>query len=445
VRRAILWFRRDLRLADHPALLAALDDADEVVPVFVLDPRLLARAGAPRTAFLLDCLERLRTSTGGALVVRPGDPAAVVPALAAEVGAGRVFVTAETTPYGRTRDARVARRVPLEEVGTPYAVPPGAVVSGAGTPYRVFTPYLRAWTAHGWPLPRRAPRSPAWVDGIRSHPLPARPETTARLPAGGEEAALRRLRTFLGRVDAYATTRDRADLDATSRLSPYLRFGCVHPRQVLARLGSGAGPAKLRSELAWREFYADVLAARPETAWRDVRADLDGLAWDEGPGAGERFEAWASGRTGYPMVDAGMRQLLAEGWVPNRVRMIVASFLVKDLHLDWRLGARWFLGHLVDGDLASNNHNWQWVAGTGTDPSPFVRVFNPVLQGRRHDPDGDYVRRWVPELRGVPGPAVHEPWTRPEGPPAGYPERVVDHDAERLEALSRYAAATGTR
>jgi deoxyribodipyrimidine photo-lyase len=239
--------------------------------------------------------------------------------------------------------------------------------------------------------------------------------------------------------------RDRPDLDATSRLSPYLHLGCLHPRQILDNLGHGGDADKFRAELAWREFYAAVLAERPETAWHNVRGDLGDLGWDAGPAADEAFAAWASGRTGYPLVDAGMRQLAAEGWMHNRVRMVVASFLVKDLHLDWRRGARHFLDRLVDGDVASNNHGWQWVAGTGTDAAPFFRIFNPTLQAKRFDPDGDYVRRWVPELRAIPGPGVHEPWKRPDGPPAGYPRPMVDHGAERIVALERYAAATGTR
>jgi deoxyribodipyrimidine photo-lyase len=234
-------------------------------------------------------------------------------------------------------------------------------------------------------------------------------------------------------------------VDATSRLSPYIRFGCLHPRQVLAELGDGADADKLRSELAWRDFYADVLANRPSTAWGNVRSDLDRMVWDEGDEADERFAAWAEGRTGFPIVDAGMRQLRAEAWMHNRVRMVVASFLVKDLHIDWRRGARFFLDRLVDGDLASNNHGWQWVAGTGTDAAPFFRIFNPTLQGGRFDPEGDYVRRWVPELRSVRDGAVHEPWKLPGGPPTGYPRPIVEHAAERAVALARYAAATGTR
>jgi deoxyribodipyrimidine photo-lyase len=216
----------------------------------------------------------------------------------------------------------------------------------------------------------------------------------------------------------------------------------VHPRQLLALVGDEPGAATFATELAWREFYADVLFHRPDTVRRNFAASMDGIRWDRGGEADERFAAWCAGRTGYPIVDAGMRQLLAEGWMHNRVRMITASFLVKDLHLDWRLGAAWFLRHLVDGDLASNSHGWQWTAGTGTDAAPFFRVFNPTLQGARFDPDGDYVRRYVPELRSIPGAAVHEPWTARRdlfsGSAPDYPAPIVDHAAEREEALERY-------
>jgi deoxyribodipyrimidine photo-lyase len=236
-------------------------------------------------------------------------------------------------------------------------------------------------------------------------------------------------------------TRDApADLHGTSRLSPHLKYGTIHPRQLLARLDGSKGAGVFRTELAWREFYADVLSDRPDSARRALLPAMAGIEVDTDRSTSERFDAWAEGRTGFPFVDAGMRQLLGEGWVHNRVRMVVASFLVKDLHLDWTRGARHFMRHLVDGDLASNQHGWQWTAGTGTDPSPYFRVFNPVSQGKRFDPDGTYVRRWLPELRDVPTRHVHEPWTAPTGPPRGYPPPIVDHAEERAEALRRYDA-----
>ncbi|MGH9277980.1 MAG: cryptochrome/photolyase family protein [Acidimicrobiales bacterium] len=447
----VIWFRRDLRLADHPAVVAAHEERGSgVLPLFVLDDNLLRPAGPPRLAFLARCLADLHESTGGHLVLRQGDPAKVVAEVAKEVEAESVYVSADYAPYGRRRDQAVDRALEgvcaLERVGSPYTVDPGELLTAGSAPYRVFTPYYRAWREHGWGEPSGRPEDLRWVTGVRSEPLPAEPQgTSAGLPPGGEAAAHRRLDAFLEGVIAYGRHRDRVDLDTTSRLSPYLRFGCLHPRQALSRLGRSAGAEKFRTEMAWRDFYADVLFHRPESSRRALQPAMSRLDVDTGPEADARFEAWARGRTGYPFVDAGMRQLLAEGWMPNRARMVVASFLVKDLHIDWTRGARWFMRRLVDGDLASNQHNWQWVAGTGTDPSPFFRIFNPVIQGTQHDPTGDYVRRWVPELAGVDGVGVHRPWRLPGGPPPGYPAPIVDHGIERKEALARYSAARRAR
>jgi len=371
--------------------------------------------------------------------------------LADEAGAGEVFVTGDFGPYGRARDAAVAEALvgdgrSLRTVGSPYAATTGSVTKADGSPFLVFSPYLRAWRPR---IDRRPPAptvpDPPWATGVRSEALPSPPDlgaTTILVP--GERAARERLERFLADgLRDYADRRNTPAVEGTSRLSPYLKYGCVHPRTVLAGLGRGTGSDRLRAELAWRDFYGTILAARPDSARAALRPAMEDLRTDTGPTADERFSAWVEGRTGYPIVDAGMRQLAGEAWVHNRVRMIAASFLVKDLHLDWRRGARLFMERLQDGDLASNNHGWQWVAGTGTDPAPYVRVFNPVTQGERFDPDGAYVRRWVPELDGVPAPDVHHPWTLPGGPPAGYPPPLVDHAAERREALARYEAITG--
>jgi deoxyribodipyrimidine photo-lyase len=281
---------------------------------------------------------------------------------------------------------------------------------------------------------------------VPSDGLPDAPPVDAELPEAGERAATARADTFLAdEVDGYAEGRNDPGADRTSRLSAYLKFGCVHPRQLLDRLGPGKGPRTFANELCWRDFYADVLHHRPDTVRRPFVAKMEAMPADHGKQADERFAAWTQGRTGYPIVDAGMRQLLAEGWMHNRLRMITASFLVKDLHLSWQRGASWFHAHLVDGDVASNNHGWQWVAGSGTDAAPYFRVFNPVSQGQRFDPRGEYVRRWVPELRGIEGAAVHEPRTgaaadlfgsTSDG--GGYPAPIVDHAAERKESLRRY-------
>jgi deoxyribodipyrimidine photo-lyase len=429
VTTSFLWFRRDLRLADHPALLAAAASSDRVVPLFVLDPALLRPAGAHRVAFLLGALADLRRRTGGALRVVSGDPVEVVPRLAA----GRtVHVSSDHGPYGRKRDAAVAAQLPLVATGSPYGVTPGRLVKGDGSAYKVFTPFYKAWRANGIRQPPAGIEIP-WYDGdLATEELPA-PPASGPLPEPTEAAALARWAEFREDVDRYGDTRNSTD--GTSRLSPYLRWGLLHPRTLHAGLDGSDGAQAFGRELVWRDFYADVLWHRPETA----RQDLTPLPLEHDE-PGPLLTAWQQGRTGFPYVDAGMRQLLAQGWLPNRNRMVVASFLTKDLHVHWRHGARHFMRHLVDGDLASNQHGWQWVAGTGTDPSPYHRVFNPVLQGKAHDPDGAYVRRWVPELRDVPTGSIHEPWTLEE-PPEGYPPPVVDHAQERREALARYATA----
>ncbi len=448
----IFWFRRDLRLADNPALAAAAA-AGPVLGAFIVDPMLWKPAGDARRAFLGASLAALDTTMGGNLTVGSGSPAEVLSRMAADAGASTVVATADHGPYGARRDEAVAaalaaRGVTLELVDSPYAVAPGLVRGRAGGPYKVFTPFYRAWLDHGW-----APPSPAvtvdWlppVDGadLASVTWPDSPLDPDAVPPAGEAAAQARLEGFVCEaLGHYADRRDIPGVDGTSRLSPYLKWGALHPRQVLDALGSTPGAEKFRSEIAWREFYADVLHHRPDSAREAFVARMGAIEVDEGPDADARFDAWAEGRTGYPIIDAGMRQLRATGWIHNRVRMLVASFLVKDLHLDWRRGARWFMRHLVDGDLASNNHGWQWVAGTGTDAAPYFRVFNPTTQAKKFDPDGTYVRRWVPELAHLPDRYVHEPWVDRHGAPAGYPPPLVDHGAERVEALARYERVKG--
>ncbi|MCB0971080.1 MAG: deoxyribodipyrimidine photo-lyase [Acidimicrobiales bacterium] len=446
---AVVWFRRDLRLGDNPALRAAVDAHERVVALFVHDPALAGPSGANRLAFLHAALDALDADLDGRLVERVGDPVDVVPRLATEVEAPAVYVAEDFGPYGRHRDQAVedalvgaGRR--LVPVGSPYAVAPGTIFTKGGTPYQVFTPFSKAWRTHGWDAPVPVPRSARYVAEVAGDERPATPEPDATdgLPDAGEEAAHRAADRFLeSHVEGYGDHRDRPDLDATSRLSPHLKVGTIHPRQLLDRLGDTAGPSTFASELCWRDFYADVLFHWPASAQESFDRRMDGLRWDTGALADERFEAWCAGRTGYPIVDAGMRQLAAEGWIHNRVRMIVASFLVKDLHVDWRRGAAWFMAHLVDGDLASNQHGWQWTAGTGTDAAPFFRIFNPTAQGERFDPDGDYVRRYVPELAGIAGAAVHRPAELADDlftDRGGYPAPIVDHAVERREALARY-------
>ena len=449
---AVMWFRRDLRLGDNPALLDACD-AGQVLPLFVLDPALWGPSGPSRRAYLgasLRALDEALARRGGALSVVRGDPVRRVVEAAREVGATRVHVAADFAPYGRRRDDAVEAAladhgIDLVRTGSPYAVAPGRVRNGAGSPYQVFTPFFRAWVDHGWRGPVEAPPEVGWLalDEPPDVPDPPLPDGLV-LPEAGEDAARRRWAEFLDeRVGRYDDARDRPGVDGTSRLSAHLKWGEIHPRTMLddlSRLRSD-GAATFRKELAWREFYADVLAVRPETAREYLRPDLARMEYDDPAGeAADRWVAWQQGRTGFPVVDAGMRQLLATGWMHNRVRMIVASFLVKDLHVEWQHGARHFMRWLVDGDLASNQHGWQWTAGSGTDAAPYFRVFNPTSQGRKFDPDGAYVRRWVPELAGAADPHDPDAETRRA---AGYPEPVVDHAEERREALARWERIRG--
>jgi len=455
-RPTVCWFRHDLRLDDHPALAAAARTGGPVLALYVLDPALLAPAGPPRRRFLAAALGALQDLTSGQVAVVAGDPVVVVPTVAAAVDAETVLATADFGPYGRRRDDAVAAALAaggrrLYTVDTPYAVAPGTLRTGGGTPFQVFTPYHKAWQAHGSAAPTPAPVV-HWLDPATAGRPLADPATITDgagaeprwTPAtAGPEAALDQLDAFLaGPVHRYKDQRDFPGEPGTSRLSVHLRWGTIHPRQILARLGPEPGALAFARQLAWREFYADVLFARPDTARHAYQPRMGAIQLDQGPEADRRFRAWAEGRTGYPIVDAGMRELAATGWMHNRVRLVTASFLVKDLHIDWTRGARWFMRHLVDGDLANNNHGWQWVAGTGTDAAPYFRIFNPVSQAQRFDPDGRYVRRWVPELGGVADRFVHHPWDDPKGMPLGYPYPIVEHDAERREALRRYGAIT---
>ncbi|MBP2474973.1 deoxyribodipyrimidine photo-lyase [Crossiella equi] len=438
---AALWFRRDLRVHDHAALLAAAQDSKDVLGVFVLDDRLLAPSGEVRRTFLYRSLRSLNEQLDGRLLVLRGDPAEQL----SRLDVSKVHITADTAPYGRARDERVeqalaAEGIDLVRTGSPYAVTPGRVRKQDGAPFKVFTPFRRAWAEHGWRKPADTNKSTVdWAKPNGGIEIPA-DETDLPLPEASEQAAHETWESFVdGALTDYPTNRDRPDRNGSSRLSPYLRWGQLHPRTLLADLAHHhtQGAETFTSELGWREFYADVLWHRPETARKNYDPKFDTMEYTTDD---EAFQAWCEGRTGYPIVDAGMRQLLAEGWMHNRVRMIVASFLVKDLHQPWWRGARHFMHWLVDGDLASNQHNWQWVAGCGTDAAPYFRVFNPTVQGEKFDPDGTYVRKYVPELRDVPGKAVHQPAKLRGGRPRGYPAPIVDHKEEREVALARFGA-----
>ncbi|MGE2717104.1 cryptochrome/photolyase family protein [Mycolicibacterium litorale] len=440
----VLWFRRDLRLRDLPALHDAAQADGDVLACYVLDPRLHRSSGPRRLQYLHDALRDLRDQLDGRLLVTRGRPEEQIPAVAKRIGASAVHVSDDFTPFGRRRDDAVRRAlgdVALEASGSPYLVSPGRVTKGDGTPYKVFSPFFDAWRRHGWRAPAQSGAATArWIDPAE---LAGGGELRADIPddgveldiPSGERAALRQWQSFVAdELDGYADDRNRPDLDVTSRMSAHLKFGAIHPRTMVGDLGRGTGAQAYLRELAFRDFYAAVLYEWPHSVWWNWNTGFDAIRVDDGAAAAQLFDAWKRGRTGFPIVDAGMRQLAEIGWMHNRVRMIVASFLVKDLHLPWQWGARWFLEQLVDGDMANNQHGWQWTAGCGTDAAPFFRVFNPSTQGAKFDPDGAYVRRWVPELRDVAD--VH---SLGADRPHGYPAPIVDHAAERAEALRRYA------
>ncbi|MFI8771249.1 cryptochrome/photolyase family protein [Gordonia sp. NPDC062954] len=424
-----MWLRRDLRLGDLPPLIAAQEAADEVLICFVVDPRLEKSSGPRRLSFLFDSLRDLDEQLSGRLLVVRGRPDEEIPRLARAVDAMSVHVSEDYSPFGRRRDGAVAEALgdtPFEAVGSPYLVSPGRVTKSDGEPYKVFTPYFKQWRSHGWRAPASSSVSatdlvdPSTIKRSGRIKIPAAP-TELSLPAG-ERAALQRWRTFVDDdLPGYDDDRDRPDLDVTSRMSAYLKFGNIHPRTLAADLGRSKGAQAYLRELAFRDFYADVLYHWPKSAWHNWNSQFDDIALDTDKSAYERFDTWKAGRTGFPLVDAGMRQLAESGFMHNRVRMLTASFLVKDLHLPWWWGAQWFLDQLIDGDMASNQHGWQWAAGTGTDAAPYFRVFNPDTQAGRFDPDGEYVKRWVPEYGSD-----------------DYPDPMVDHKAEREEALRRF-------
>ena len=437
--RNIIWFRRDLRIGDHPALLEAIKNSDEVVPLFILDKSQIEEAGAKLLAYMGQSLRALDESLGNKLHIIEGDQVEVLKDLIARYNVKEVHISDEYERYGAARDARVeAAGIPLIRTGSPYAVKPGRVVKPSdATPYRVYTPFYRAWRTHGYRGPVAAPKgikAPTPTAEYRKFPDFPFPDGVNVIEAG-EAAALRRFKEFKKKgLDSYDENRNFASIDGTSKMSTYLKFGEIHPRTLLDGLDETKAQDTFRKEIAWREFYADVLFNNPDTDTEYYAPRFKEMRYDK---PGKQFKAWCEGKTGYPFVDAAMRQLLVEGWMHNRTRMVVASFLVKDLHLEWQLGERFFAEHLVDYDVASNAHGWQWTAGTGTDASPYYRVFNPIEQGRRFDENGDYIRKYVPELAHLSGAEIHEPWLFLDGYSHDYPERIVDHAVERIESLER--------
>lgn len=450
--RALVWFRRDLRLHDNPAWASATTRG-EIAALVVLEPPLLAAAGPfRRRAYLARVagLERSLRSAGGGLRVVTGQPAEVVPRVAAEIRAEVVVANSDVTRWSKHRDADVASRLglPFETHWGTLVHPPGSVLTAAGRLSRVFTHFYRRWVEQPLAPEVRAERvsvldAPA---GTALHDV----HTEELPPARTEQEALDSLERWLEQVDRYHEERDYPALNATSNLSAELRFGLLSPREVIALVGDHTpGRRAYVRQLAWREWYAHMTFEHPDIDRVALRAEYDRIEWASGPRADAEFDAWRTGQTGYPIVDAPMRELASTGRMHNRLRMITASFLVKDLLIDWRRGERWFRRMLLDGDIPQNAGNWQWVAGTGPDATPYFRVFNPLTQSRRFDPDGDYLRKWLPELSRLDGRAIHAPWRA--GPStlaeAGvrlgttYPAPIVDHAEARERALEAYRQA----
>ncbi|MFJ6658095.1 cryptochrome/photolyase family protein [Streptomyces sp. NPDC091377] len=453
---SVVLFTADLRVHDHPPLRAALDAADAVVPLFVRD-RAVEAAGftAPnRAAFLDDCLADLDAALrerGGRLVVRSGDPVEEVCRVVTEADADEVHMSAGHSAFAARREERLraaleasGRRLFVHDAVT-VAVPPGVLTPASSDHFAVFTPYHRHWDRTPLRTVVGAPRRVPVPDEVTGEELPVPGATvegtSPALPRGGESRARAQVTAYWrDGLDAYDDTRDDLGGDTTSRFSAALHFGTLSPVELIhrARRRGGTGAEAFVRQLAWRDFHRQVLAARPDSAHADYRTQHD--RWRSPRAAGADIDAWREGRTGYPVIDAAMRQLREEGWMHNRARLLTASFLAKSLYVDWRIGAAHFLHWLVDGDLANNQLNWQWMAGTGTDTRP-NRVLNPVTQGKKYDRDGTYIHRWVPELRGIGAPSVHEPWKLP-GPDRAavdYPEPVVDLG----EGLDRFRRARG--
>ena len=445
----IFWFRRDRRLQDNVALnscaVAAISDGDKtVIPVFWYNSVDFENLSGLRQHSLTESLRALDESMGSTLQVIDSADMTGLADYAKSAKVKFIHATESFDPEGIAEQRALASKlkgtgVELVLEDSYYAVKPGTVAKPTdGTAYRVYTPFYKAWYQIGWPAPAKLTKGFSWQPRSGNSRIPKPSKQAPFRVKAGEAFALETFRKFQSRaIVDYSENRNRPDLSGTSHLSHALAHGEIHPRTLLAPLSDLDGHNVFRKEIAWREFYADVLYRNPHTLDDYYEPRFKAMRYDTGAKAKAKLERWQSGTTGFPVVDAGMRQLLATGWMHNRVRMIVASFLVKDLHLEWQHGAKWFEENLTDFDPASNSHGWQWTAGCGTDASPYYRVFNPILQGYKFDPVGDYVRKYIPELAHISGSEVHEPWLLVDGLRNGYPEPMLDHSRERDESLAR--------
>jgi len=474
MKRVIHWFRRDFRITDNTALAAAVAAAGpkgEVIPVYIASDWTGSHewTGPARQEFLCGCLVSLAknlASIGGLLIIRRGDAVIELERLAAETGATEIFANRDPDPFGRSVEARL--EIIAKEHGLSIFLPKDIsiheqheVLTGQGTVFRVFTPYSKAWLALPKPEPGPAIKKLITPSSIFSLSLPQLSDwglsSSASIPEPGERAARERLKAFISKsIASYGEQRDLMGMNGTSHLSQDLRFGLISPRQIYAATrkeeeslpSEGRKSAlKFLAEIVWREFYMQLLWHYPVLLDQEFNTTWRGMGWPGLEGCPDAFERWCAGRTGFPIVDAAMRQLAATGWMHNRSRMITAMFLTKDLHLDWRLGEAYFMKSLVDGEIASNNGGWQWSAGTGADAAPYFRIQNPWSQTKRYDPEGAYIRTWIPELRNVSNASLLDPPSdgRPIAP--GYPAPMLDHSAERDRTLDLFARhkSQGTR
>ncbi|GAC1391465.1 MAG: deoxyribodipyrimidine photo-lyase [Candidatus Saccharimonadales bacterium] len=466
MKTCIVWFRNDLRVSDHPALLAACHDADNVIPVFIFNDTIFAgqHSSHNRNRFLLQCLSDLKISLqqkNADLIIRHGDTFQELLKIVHETKATSVYFTADYTPYARKRDTNIKNS--LQQYDIHYQEFPGrlsidsieSVKTGSGNPYKVFTPFWKKWQK----IHRRriavVPMTVPYQSNIQSLPLAdfINKNLSSNLSPdaleGGETKARQQFFDFLATsIDSYHETSNNMGVDGTSKMSPYLHFGCMSPREIETLLPDGIGVGAWHRQLAWREFYHYIQFYFPDNAHLEFQEKYRSIVWDTNT---TYFDAWKNGKTGYPIVDAAMRQLTQEGWMHNRGRLIVGSFLTKDLWLNWRLGESYFMKMLIDGDQSNNNGNWQWIASVGVDPAPvYRRLYNPTSQQRKFDPDGRYVRKYIPELRHVPDKYLSEPWMMSIQQQhqsqcligRDYPSPIIDHSMARERALAEYRAAS---